>query len=70
MAIRKSKAEQLADKVAQLQKEIEATKAAEAQAADEELLDLVHRAGCMREVTEFVRKLIDQQRAERARKAG
>lgn len=62
----KSKTEALAKKIEAMKAELEAAKVAESEAADRELLKLVHKAGCRDETIKFVQRLLDQQRREKA----
>lgn len=62
----KAKSQAIAQKIEAMQAELAAAKQAEAEAADRELLKLVHRAGCRDEAIKFARRLIDQQRREKA----
>lgn len=61
----KAKSESIAAKIEAMQAELAAAKQAESDAADRELLKLVHRAGCRDEAIRFVRRLIDQQKREK-----
>jgi len=61
----KQKSEKLAKKLEALKAELAAAQRAESEAADRELLSLIHKADCRDEVVSFVRKLIDQQRKEK-----
>lgn len=63
----KQKSEKLAKKIEAMKAELAAAERAESEAADRELLTLIHKANCRNEVDSFVRKLVDQQRAERKR---
>lgn len=63
----KQKSEKLAKKIEAMKAELAAAQQAESEAADQELLKLIHKADCRDEVVSFVRKLIDQQRSERRR---
>jgi hypothetical protein len=67
----KSKSQKLAAKIEALNAELAAAKQAEADAADRELLKLIHKANCREEVIGFMRHVLDQQRTEKAtRSAG
>lgn len=63
----KQKSERLAEKIEAMKAELAAAERSESEAADRELLTLIHKAGCRDQVDAFVRKLLDQKRAARKR---
>lgn len=60
------KSEKLAAQIAEMQRALEQAKAAQAEAADKELLDLVHKADCQQEAIEFAQKCLAKKQASRA----
>lgn len=67
----KQKSKKLAEKIEAMKAELAAAERAESEAADRELLSLIHKADCRDEVFGFVRRLLDQQRKEKVeRQAG
>lgn len=65
----KQKSEKLAKKIEAMKAELAAAQRAESEAADRELLSLIHKADCRDEVGSFVRTLLDQQRKEKAERS-
>jgi len=63
------KSHEIEEKIADLQRQLEAAKQAESEAADQELLRLVHKADIRGEMIELARKKLDQLRGNR-RSAG
>lgn len=62
------KSEKLAMQIAEMQKQLEKARADQAEAADRELLDLVHKADCQREAIAFAEKKLAQKQSARASK--
>lgn len=67
MAKKKLTAQQIEARISALQAELATTRRAEADAADQDLLRLVHRAGMLDEVTALARQRIEQHRATQVR---
>jgi hypothetical protein len=59
------KSHEIEEKIADLQRQLEAAKQAESEAADQELLRLVHKADIRGEMIELARKKLDQLRGNR-----
>lgn len=62
----KTKSQAIAEKIAALNAELESVKQAESEAADRELLRLVHKAGIRARMIEYAHEQIDQQRRKKA----
>lgn len=60
------KSQEIEEKIADLQRQLEAAKQAESDAADQELLRLVRKANCREELIEVARRKLDQQRGGKA----
>ena len=59
------KSQEIAEKIADLQRQLEAAQQAESDAADQELLRLVRKAGIRGEMIELARRKLDQVRGSR-----
>lgn len=59
------KSQELAEKIADLQRQLEAAQQAESEAADQELLRLVRKANIRGEMIELARRKLDQMRGSR-----
>lgn len=64
MATKQKKSDALAAKIKALEAELEAAQRAESEAADAELIRLVHRAGATEELTKLMRQRLDHKAAE------
>jgi len=62
---RQVKSQEIAEKIADLQRQLEAAKQAESDAADQELLRLVHKANIRGEMIDLARRKLDQMRDSR-----
>jgi len=63
------KSQEIEEKIADLQRQLEAAKQAESEAADQELLRLVRKAGIRDEMIATARRKVDQMRGNK-RSAG
>lgn len=59
------KSKEIAEKIADLQRQLEAAQQAESDAADQELLRLVRKANIRGEMIELARQKLDQMRGSR-----
>lgn len=59
------KSQEISEKIADLQRQLEAAKQAESDAADQELLRLVRKANIRGEMIELARQKLDQMRGSR-----
>ena len=64
------KSRDIEERIAELQRQLEAAKQAESEAADQELLRLVRKAGIRDEIIATARRKVDQMRGNKRRAGG
>jgi len=64
------KSRDIEERIADLQRQLEAAKQAESEAADQELLRLVRKAGIRDEIIATARRKVDQMRGNKRRAGG